>query len=94
MFVAFDCDGTLINYDGTPRTEVINLLKAFQALNANIIVWSGGGVDYAKGIVRRLELKNVLVRAKGSCKPDLVIDDQATNMGIVDFQVDPLEPKS
>lgn len=80
MRIAFDCDGTLIDYTGKPRTKVIALFKALQALGGcNLIVWSGGGRDYAKNVALRLNLPGpFLVASKteaGKLKVDLAIDD-------------------
>lgn len=73
--IAFDVDGTLVSVDGKPRPEVIELLKAFQNLGYTVAVWSGGGVDYAKGWVNRLNIENVQVVRKGSFVPELAVDD-------------------
>ena len=74
--IAFDVDGTLITADGNkPRMEVIELLKVFQSLGYKVTVWSGGGVDYAKGWVNRLGIEKVQVVRKGSFVPDLAVDD-------------------
>ena len=64
MLVAFDVDGTLIDYKGNPRQEVIDFLKACQGLKMTVIVWSGGGVQYAKNITLKLGLSDVQIMAK------------------------------
>lgn len=55
VLVAFDVDGTLINEDwGYGRT--LTLLDAFLQQpfkNVDVIVWSGGGGDYARQMVTR-----------------------------------------
>lgn len=90
MIVAFDCDGTLIDYEGKPRESIINLLKAFQAAGyCHVVVWSGGGIDYAKQIARNLNLTGVTIHAKGSIKVDLAIDDQEVKLGLVNMAVPP-----
>jgi phosphoglycolate phosphatase-like HAD superfamily hydrolase len=78
--VAFDCDGTLIGYDGSPRREVIALLKAFKGLEFRIRVWSGGGRDYARMIVKQLQLEEYVdeVTSKiGASKPLIAVDDMS-----------------
>ena len=81
MKIAFDVDGTILNTNDTPRYSVIGLLLFFfendtVGLRHDIIVWSGGGVDYAKRWVERLGLKGkVRVIEKGSEKVDIAVDD-------------------
>lgn len=91
FIVAFDCDGTLIDYLGNPRLEIINLLNAFnQIKDCHVIVWSGGGILYAEGIVNKLKLSNVTVKAKGQFKVDLAIDDQYVNLGLANLRTNPI----
>ena len=55
--IAFDVDGTLIDSEGNTNwriTELLRILSRFK--NTRIIVWSGGGKDYAEMIVRKLDL--------------------------------------
>lgn len=61
--VAFDVDGTLIDSEGNTnwrQTETLRLLS--RAKNVDIIVWSGGGKDYAEMIVRKLGLEKYVKR--------------------------------
>lgn len=95
MRVAFDCDGTLVNLDGTLRDEVCRLLIAFLSSGGfKVIVWSGGGKDYAQSVWRRVVAKYELldgmsdlvelveVKAKDQVtKPELSIDDQPVSLG-------------
>lgn len=90
--IAFDVDGTLIDSEGNTnwrQTELLRLLSRFK--NVDIIVWSGGGKDYAEAIVRKLDLgkyvkrcesKNHLGKSadgrhlfKPDLEPDIAIDD-------------------
>ena len=55
MKIAFDVDDTLIIPSiatdfgrDTPNYETINLYKWFQSQGHYMIIWSGGGQDYAK----------------------------------------------
>lgn len=86
MKVAFDCDGTLIDLQGNPRHEVIDLFRTLKALGCEMFIWSGGGVDYAGSIARRLGL-NAIISRKGSFKPDLAVDDMDTSLGIANLIV-------
>ena len=90
--VAFDVDDCLIRQDshGTdgPNYSVINLLMQFHALGARIVVWSGGGIDYAERWVDKLSLATYVdVIEKGSRMVDLAVDDEQVNMGWANFQV-------
>ena len=96
--VAFDCDDTLykiVAENGNEREEpnliVIELLQTFHALGCHIIVWSGGGQDYAEMWVRRLWLDSYVHEIR--CKPqeqqlvDIAIDDQPVKFGKVNILV-------
>lgn len=55
VLVAFDVDGTLIG-EGDVPLPTLALLEAFwrqKWKNVDIIVWSGGGGDYARNMVER-----------------------------------------
>lgn len=57
VLIAFDVDGTLINGDETSYSETLDLLRAFAFQtwkNVDVIVWSGGGADYARVQYRRV----------------------------------------
>lgn len=90
--IAFDVDGTLIKKtsDGdVPRYEVIQMLLTLHSLGHIIIVWSGGGEDYAKSVVRRLGLTPI-VRVMGksrSYKPDITFDDYEVDLGLMNIIV-------
>lgn len=84
--IAFDVDGTLINEQGIEHTPIVHLLIAFAKMkNTTIIVWSGGGRDYAQSYVDRLVLGKYvdIVMAKDKdFHIDIAIDDQhAFEMG-------------
>jgi hydroxymethylpyrimidine pyrophosphatase-like HAD family hydrolase len=89
LSIAFDCDGTLIDYEGKPNYPVINTLLYFHGLGCYIYVWSGGGIDYANHIVDRLGLKDkVDVVSKGGATVDISFDDDpAAKLGKVNIQV-------
>jgi phosphoserine phosphatase len=54
MIIAFDVDGTLIDFDDNPRWRVIELAQHLAYLPHRVIIWSGGGKDYAEVVARRL----------------------------------------
>lgn len=61
LVIAFDVDGTLILRVGdtdVPQVPIINTLQVLSKLtkNVRIIVWSGGGKEYAEMWGRRLGL--------------------------------------
>lgn len=89
--IAFDCDGTLLDYNNTPRLEIIAMLRAFRNAGYQIIVWSGGGVNYARNVVDRLGLRDDvdMVSDKRPGTVDVAVDDQIVNLGQVNIQVDP-----
>ncbi len=60
IVIAFDVDGTIYGStfshekEGTPNLDVLNLMRILHGMkNTRIIVWSGGGKDYAEQIVRK-----------------------------------------
>ena len=55
VLVAFDVDGTLIGKGDIPLFTM-NILEAFWVQkwkNVDVIVWSGGGADYARTMIER-----------------------------------------
>jgi len=86
MIVAFDVDGTLISEaDDSPRVEIIDLLVKHHNDGDTVVVWSGGGVDYAQRWVFRLKLSGYVdefwSKGRGRVKPDLTYDDMVINLG-------------
>jgi len=87
MKVGVDVDGTLITYGSKPNYRVIQLFFLLQGMGCDMIIWSGGGVDYAEQWRDKLGL-NATVLPKGSIEVDLAIDDElATSLGKVLLQV-------
>jgi len=92
--VAFDVDGTLIHQAGdlcdTPRYDIIALFKLFEAQGCRMIIWSGGGVQYASRWADKLGLKASVI-VKGEIKPEIAVDDMAHesefDLGIVNIPV-------
>ena len=91
--VAFDVDGTLISeVDDSPNWPMIDLLRQFHALGAKVIVWSGGGTDYADMWVRRLNLgafAQVWVKDRHTLSVvDLAVDDESVVLGVANWKVE------
>lgn len=73
--ICFDVDGTLITYEDEPRWNIIDMLKTLSEKH-KIIVWSGGGKDYAEVWVKRLFLQKYVseVRMKPLREEDMLED--------------------
>ena len=103
LIVAFDVDDTLIipacatGFDtDTPNYETIALYRWFQSQGNYMIIWSGGGADYAKQWAGKLGLTADEYHDKspeeedGKAKArhvDLVFDDRDTKLGTVNVKV-------
>ncbi len=110
VIIAFDVDGTLIKNAGVDRehgipsggdTPIVHQINTLQVLstykNIKIVVWSGGGKQYAETWGRRLGLDQYVWRyaskleheeLKGLCETLIAIDDiQATRLGDVNLIV-------
>ena len=78
--IAFDIDGTLLDDQDKPIEYRIELLKDLARTGYEIIVWSGGGRDYAEEVVRRLKLQDFVSDAMSKLESDgsvdLAFDDQ------------------
>lgn len=105
VIIAFDVDGTLIrNTESAERTHgtpfnddvpIVHWINTLQVLstckNVRIVVWSGGGKQYAETWGRRLGLDSFVWRyasklehqaIKAQCDLLIAIDDiQATRLG-------------
>lgn len=93
--IAFDIDDTLIvpnvagesAYD-TPNYETIQILRWYQAQGAEIILWSGSGVDYAKTWGEKLGLAPFTVRRKEAADDvDIAYDDCDVKLAKVNIRV-------
>ena len=91
--IAFDIDNTLMKWDRewklqTPDFALIAVLNWFVGNGDDVIVWSGGGKDYADRTVEKLGLHGVrTVAPKGSEKVDIAFDDEMTSLGLVDVYI-------
>lgn len=94
LTVAFDVDDTLIipsvatsmPYD-TPNYSLINILKWFQEQGAEVTIWSGSGIDWAKTWAEKLNLQPCQIAVKGSFEPDIAFDDCDVTLGKVNVKV-------
>lgn len=80
MIIAFDVDGTLIDFMDSPREEIVTLLRILVEAGQDVLVWSGGGKGYAETVGRRLGLPDEVLYAdkwdaRFKTKVDLAIDD-------------------
>lgn len=96
MKIAFDVDDTLImppeatDLDrDIPNYEIINIYRFFQSQGHYMIVWSGGGLDYARMWAEKLGLKPNEVRAKAPAKDevDIAFDDCDIDLARVNVKV-------
>lgn len=110
VIVAFDVDGVLIKNAGVDRqhgipsagdTPIVHQINTLQVLstykNIKIVIWSGGGKQYAETWGRRLGLDQYVWRyaskleheeLKSLCDTLIAIDDiQATRLGDVNLIV-------
>ena len=95
MKIAFDIDDTLIipavatNLPAdTPNYELINVYRWFQKQGHTMILWSGGGVDYAKTWGEKLGLAPFEVRVKEKNEDiDIAFDDCMVDLAKVNIRV-------
>lgn len=89
IIIAFDIDGTILNNEGIPpgienhlrpqcgvNLEIIMLIQILskKMKNTKIIVWSGGGKEYAESICRRYGLEKYIHKAYGKHEYDETVD--------------------
>jgi predicted mannosyl-3-phosphoglycerate phosphatase (HAD superfamily) len=85
--IAYDIDGTLINFDNTPNYDVIENLLSFQKLGVNVYIWSGGGILYAEHWRDKLGLKAIVIEKTKNEKIDIAFDDENVDLAKVNIQV-------
>lgn len=75
MNIYIDIDGTLTDEPlkkwGNPIWERIRRVEYLVNLGYRVVIWSGGGHDYANEWVRKHQLEGVIALGK----PDAYIDD-------------------
>lgn len=86
LYVAFDVDNTLIKDDKPNKWAVALLMSLAQCKNTKIIVWSGGGADYAREWGTRAELDGFVWAYSHKLNPDLPKIDIAFD-DVEDFQL-------
>ena len=95
MVICFDVDDTLIvpsvatglDMD-TPNYETIAVYKWFQKQGAYMIVWSGGGMDWARTWADKLGLKPDEIRVKEKSEDiDICFDDCIVDLAKVNIRV-------
>ncbi len=95
MIIAFDVDDTLIlppeatGFDrDIPNYELINIYRWFQKEGHRMIVWSGGGEDYARMWGEKLGLNAYEYRTKQEDKSiDICFDDCIVDLAKVNIRV-------
>lgn len=103
MKIAFDVDDTLIvpavarkveevsgmaMGNDVPNYETIAIFRWFQNQGHDMIVWSGGGVDYAKHWAEKLGLEPCTIRLKEKSPDiDLAFDDCDVDLAKVNVKV-------
>lgn len=103
MKIAFDVDDTLIvpavalndephpyigMYGAVPNYPVIEIYKWFQSQGNYMIIWSGGGVDYARTWAEKLGLNpdDVIEKVKND-DVDIAFDDCDVDLAKVNVKV-------
>jgi len=86
MIAAFDVDGTLIDFEGNPRPEIVNLYRWFEQHGYEMVVWSHAGVQHAKETCAKLGLTPSKTLHKNmwggnQIYPDVAVDDLDLRIG-------------
>ena len=90
--VAFDVDGCLIDIYGQTNMNMVDLARFFHSIGFSVVVWTGGGVDRAKQVVRETGLEDIAAAyAKGSIVPDICFDDMEVNLAEINIRVHPMQ---
>lgn len=94
--IAFDIDDTLILpaiatglSTDTPNYEVIEIYKFFQKQGHTMIIWSGGGKDYARVWAKKLGLdpNAILEKNKEGNAIDICFDDSDVDLATVNVKI-------
>lgn len=92
MIISYDVDGTLVTYNNKPRWDIIEMLKTLSKYHT-VIVWSGGGKDYAEMWVRKLFLQDYVRSAHGKNDDDMkdyvdvCFDDENVDLAKINIKV-------
>lgn len=94
VVIAFDVDGTLIDAGPKYYEDIIQTLRVVSKWkNVKVVVWSGGGKEYAERWVRLLSLEKYVWKCASKTewkdiRPDIAIDDiQDTAIGAINLIV-------
>ena len=95
MKIAFDIDDTLLipsvataSGDNVPNYDVIAIYKFFQAQGADMILWSGSGIDWAKRWGEKFGLEPFTVQIKQKAEDvDICFDDCIVDLAKVNVRV-------
>lgn len=95
MIIAFDVDDTLIIPSvvtglptDVPNYETIAIYKWFQSQGHEMVIWSGGGVDYAARWAEKLGLKpSHILPKKFGYAVDIAFDDCEVDLAKVNIKV-------
>lgn len=97
LVVAFDVDDTLIvpavatGFDqDVPNYETIAVYRWFQAQGHHMVIWSGGGEEYARHWAEKLGLHADEYADKHAGlggRPDLAFDDGDISLAVVNVKV-------
>ena len=94
MIICFDVDGTLIDFNDNPNYGLISVLKWFHANGDRVIIWSGGGKNYAAMWGGRLGLDKFVfayaakdMETTALLNPDLTFDDSIVVLGKVNCKL-------
>lgn len=99
MKIAFDVDDTLIiprvitglEVD-TPHYETIAIYNWFKEQGHYMIIWSGGGVDYARMWAEKLGLKpDAILEKKYNEEVDICFDDCTVDLAKMNIKVKRLD---
>jgi len=98
--IAFDVDWTLVNNDQSLNHEMVEELLRWLKRGHDIIIWSGGGHDYAKHQGTKIlgkfymDIYNEKVTFSSKTKenaamlnPDICYDDEVVNLARVNIYV-------
>lgn len=94
--IAFDIDDTLMKicracptFHQVPDHDLIQVLYWFVQNGDEVYVWSGGGVDYARGVVEKLGIGHFVkvIQKENTGNMDIAFDDQETSLSRVDVRV-------
>ena len=89
--IAFDVDGTLLKSDDSANENTRTLLRILSEMpDTRIIVWSGGGSEYARMMAKRIHVDHWVdecATKDGFINPDITFDDMDAQLGKVNIRI-------